>query len=416
MGPNPDLLAQLPHPDGAVAAALDRSAPAPAPPDLPPPADYQTARNVADIATPIAWWFDHMRASPRLIDERMVWFWHDHFATSLQKVRVPYLMWQQHLTIRQHATGSFADLLRAMSKDPAMLVWLDGVTNTAKQRNENFGREVMELFTLGHAAGYTQPDVVEASRAFTGWVVNIPGRPNQRQAAALAGVAPWTAAFVAARHDGGSKTLLGQTGAFDMDAALQVLLDHPSTARFVSTKLYRELVGSDPPPPTVDRLAAGFRGDYEILPLVEAIVSDPAFMSDDAIGAKVRTPVEKLVGILQAAQSPPVQFGPLPPRPRANARGGIGEALRTLAYVPFMPPNVGGFPKGNALLGPHELVHTFDLLAAVATPPSEPSTDAVFARLGLMDVSDHSRSVVDRERDAGRRFALAVASPEYAMT
>jgi uncharacterized protein (DUF1800 family) len=417
MGPNPDLLAKVEHPDEAVAAALDQSAPPPTPPDLPPPADYQTARNVAGIAPPIAWWFDQMRASPRLVDERLVWFWHDHFATSVQKVRVPYLMWRQHLTIRQHATGSFADLLRAVSKDPAMLVWLDGVTNTAKQRNENFGREVMELFTLGHGAGYTQPDVVEASRAFTGWVVNIPGRAgNQRQAAALAAVPPWGAAFVASRHDGGPKTLLGQTGNFDMDGALQVLLQHPATARFVSTKLYRELVGMDPPPATVDRLASTFRSDYAILPLVEAIVSDPAFTSDAAVRAKVRTPVEKLVGILQAAPSPSVQLGPLPKRPRANAPAAVGEALRTLAYIPFMPPNVAGFPKGNGLLGPHQLVHTFDLLAAVPTPPSEPDTDALFARLGLFDVSDHSRSVVDRERDAGRRFALAVASPEYALT
>jgi uncharacterized protein (DUF1800 family) len=150
--------------------------------------------------------------------------------------------------------------------------------------------------------------------------------------------------------------------------------------------------------------------------LVETIVSDPVFTSDDAVRAKVRTPVEKLVGILQAAQNPSVQLGPLPKRPRANAPAGVGEALRTLAYIPFMPPNVGGFPKRNGLLGPHQLMHTFDLLAAVPTPPSEQNVDALFARLGLFDVSEHSRSVVDREQEAGRRFALAVTSPEYALT
>lgn len=270
-----------------------------------------------------------------------MWFWHDHFATSIQKVKVAYVMWQQHLTIRQHSTGNFADLLRAMSKDPAMLIFLDGVSNAAKQRNENFGREAMEMFTLGHRGGYTQDDAVEASRAFTGWVVNIPGRHGNRGAAS--GVAPWTAAFVRQRHDAGPKTLLGKTGNFDIDGALQVLLDHASTARHVSTNLYRELVGLDPDSATVDRLAAAFRRDYAILPLVEAIVSDRAFTSDDAVRAKVRTPVEKLVGLVQAVPGASVETGPVSKRPRAGAQAGVGEALRTLGYIPFAPPNVGGF-------------------------------------------------------------------------
>jgi uncharacterized protein (DUF1800 family) len=416
MGPNPDLVAKLQSPDEAIAATLDLTAPAPSPLNFPAPTDYQAAKNVRAIATPIAWWFDQMRTNPRHIEERLVWFWHDHFATSVQKVKVPYLMWQQHLTIRQHATGSFADLVRAMSKDPAMLVWLDGVTNTVKQSNENFGREAMELFTVGRDGGYTQQDVVQASHAFTGWVVNIPGRGGQKAAAAVAGVPPWTAAILPQRHDAGPKTLLGQTGNFDMDGALQVLLDHPSTARFVSTKLYRELVGLEPDEATVDHLATTFRSDYAILPLVQAIVSHPKFTSDDAVRAKVRTPVEKLVGLLQAVPSASLQLGQIPKRPNPKAPAAVGEALRSLGYIPFVPPNVGGFPKGNSLLGPHQLVHTFDLLAAVgAAPPESADADTLLARLGLFDVSKQSRSIVNGERDPARRFALAAASPEYAL-
>ena len=353
-----------------------------------------------------------MASGDRLIEERMVWFWHDHFATSLAKVRIPYLMWQQHLTLRQQATGNYADLLHAVARDPAMLLYLDGITNAAQERNENFGRECLELFTMGRNGGYTQNDVVEASRSFTGWVVKIPGRPFAR---ALGGP-PWGAVFIPQRHDPGTKTLLGKTGTFDLDGALDVILDHPSTARFITTKLYRELVGLDPSPATVTRLAKTFRRDYEIMPLVEAIARDDAFVADAAVRAKFRSPVEKVVGIVQASGADP-QVGAAGAR---NARRGngsvIGKSLRTMSYLPFLPPNVGGYPKGVHLLGPHSLVHTFDLLHAVASPSiGDESVGALFARFGIHDVSDQSHKVVAAEHDAATRLALVVASPEYTL-
>src|SRR5690348_2165670 len=174
MGVYPELVGKLGSTGDAVTRALDLSAPAPPPLDLPPPTDFYEARQIRQIVEPITWWLDQMRTSPRLVEERLVWFWHDHFATSLQKVRAPYLMYRQHLTIRRHATGSFAELLHAIAKDPAMLLFLDGITNSVQNRNENFGREVMELFTVGRGQ-YTQDDVVAASRSFTGWVVDVPG-------------------------------------------------------------------------------------------------------------------------------------------------------------------------------------------------------------------------------------------------
>jgi uncharacterized protein (DUF1800 family) len=414
MGAHPELLTTLRDTDAATARALDLSAPAATPITFPAPADSDTARNLAAIGAPIVWWLGRMQSDERLVEERLVWFWHDHFATSLAKVRVPYLMWQQHLTLRQHATGNYADLLKAMARDPAMLVYLDGVTNTVQQRNENFGREVLELFTMGRDGGYTQDDVVAASRAFTGWTVNIPGRPGTQ----VANSSPWNASLVARRHDAGAKTFLGKTGSFDMDGALDVILGHPSTARFVAAKLYRELVGLVPDDATTDRLAKSFRRDYAVMPLVEAIVGDKAFTSDVAVRAKYRTPVEKLVGIMQATGTSSVALGQVRPgAAQQNRAGGVTTALRTMSYLPFLPPNVGGYPKGARLLGPSNLVHSFDLLQVATAPPTRrQSVDEVFAQLGVFDVSDRSRHVVGNEKDPARRLALAVTSPEYTLT
>src|SRR6516162_258855 len=257
MGVHPELVERLGSGADAVHRALDLSHRAAPPLDLPPPADFVSGREVRQIVEPIAWWLEQMRSSPRLVEERLVWFWHDHFATSLQKVRVPYLMYAQQLTIRRFATGSFADLLHAIAKDPAMLLFLDGVTNSVRQRNENFGREVMELFTVGRGQ-YGQTDVVAASRSFTGWVVDVPGRPGLERAAAF-GIPAWQSGLIPRRHDDGVKTLLGRTAAFDLDEALDVLLDHPTTAPRIASKLYTELVGVAPDTKTAADLGRTFR-------------------------------------------------------------------------------------------------------------------------------------------------------------
>jgi uncharacterized protein (DUF1800 family) len=415
MGPQPDLVADLPDADAAIARALDLSAPAATPPTISPPPDYDAAQTAGALQQPITFWLQQMVSSPRLVEERLVWFWHDHFATSVAKVRVPYLMWQQHLLLRKHATGSFADLLHAVSKDPAMLWYLDGITNTVRERNENFGREVMELFTLGRG-NYTEQDVVEASRSFTGWAVNIPGRP---QSAALSAVTPpWTAAFLPARHDGGTKTLLGTTANLDLDGALDVLLNHEATAPRIAGKLYTELVGVAPSKKTATRLGKVFRDQgYAVMPLVEAITSEPAFTSEQSIAVKTRSPVEKLVGIVQAIPPTNLDVGRVTRRAPANNRPtGLAGALRTLGYVPFVPPNVAGYSKGLRLAGPHQLIHAFDLLSVYPSAPVIPTRlDDLLDRYALVDVSDQTRTVLARESEPTRRLALVVASPEYAV-
>ena len=407
MGTHPDLLADLRRPSDAVDRALDLSSAGAPLLEMPVPADFDAGSRRADILTPLAWWLERMSDPSRMIEERLVWFWHDHFATSIAKVPSPYLMWQQQTTIRAHATGSFADLVKAMSRDPAMLIYLDGIQNAANNRNENFGRECLELFTLGRDAGYTQDDVVAASRAFTGWVVNLPGR--------VAGNigAPWTATLLRQRFDAGEKTLLGTTGALDMDGALDVVLAHPATAPFIVTKLHRELVGVTPDDKTLARLATSFRRDYQIMPLVESIARSDEFTADATVRSKYRSPVEKVVAVMQAAGATSLRLSA-----RGNAIGApLVTALRGMSSMPFLPPNVGGFPKGERLSGPGNLVHTFDLLQAIdAAPPAKRSVDALFARFGVFDVSDDTRRVVKRQRDPAMQFALALTSPEVTLT
>jgi uncharacterized protein (DUF1800 family) len=408
MGAHPDLVAHLDDTDAAASRALDLSGPEATPLDLPVPASFKDKGKVQEVLAAIDWWTARMQQPDRMIEERLTWFWHDHFATSVQKVKVPYLSYQQHLTLRRHATGNFADLLKAVAKDPAMLVYLDGVTNAATERNENFGRECLELFTMGRESGYTQDDVVAASQAFTGWAIVVPGRPRLARLGA-----PWSAVFLPGRHDSSSKTLLGKTGTFDMDGALDVILDQPETAHFVATKLYRDLVGLEPDNATITSLAKTFRAKYEVMDLVHAIVDHASFTSDAAVRAKYRSPVEKLVAMRQAAGDQIVTTAAS--KPRVPKRAGAALALRSMSYLPFLPPNVAGFPKGARLLGPSNLVHTFDLVQAVTTPPSIKKVDDLFARFGVFDVSDTTRHVVERERDPARRFVLAATSPEFTL-
>jgi len=258
--------------------------------------------------------------------------------------------------------------------------------------------------------------VVEASRSFSGWVVNIPGRRYSARLEAL-GAAPWHSIVIPQRHDSGLKTLLGTTAALDLDGALDVILEAPATGRFVAAKLYRELVGVAADDAVAKRLGDAFARDWSIMGLVEAILADEAFLSPVALRARARTPVEKLVGLLQAGGDPSLDLGSV--RNRAARRPGatgVGEALRSIGFIPFVPPNVSGFPGGAGLLGPHQLVHAFDLLQAFDDPPVVPDDiDALFARFGLFEVSRATRRVIEAENDPGRRFALAAMSPEFAV-
>ncbi len=319
-----------------------------------------------------AWWLREMMVTPSPLTERMTLFWHNHFATSQQKVRSGQLMFRQNVLLRREALGNFSTLLHEIGKDPAMLVWLDNAGSRKQAPNENFAREVMELFTLGEGH-YGERDVKEAARAFTGWSLD-------RETG--------TFMFRPAFHDFGEKTVLGRTGRLDGDDVLDVLLAQPATARFISTKLWREFVSPDPDPVEVDRWAAVFRDSrYRVKPLLRAILMSDAFWAPQNRAVLVKSPVELVVGTLRT-------FGihPFDLRPAVFACAALGQN-------PFSPPNVKGWPGGDAWITSATLLarkQWIDRVFRGSEPAMTMASDAAPANTGGAPGEQRYRRMLER--------------------
>lgn len=276
-----------------------------------------------------AWWVGEMVVTPSPLTERMALFWHNHFVSSQQKVKIAQLMYGQNLTLRANALGNFGALLHAASKDPAMLVYLDSAQNRKGQPNENFAREVMELFTLGEGH-YTEQDIKEAARAVTGWSLN---RDTGEYL------------FRPGLHDFGNKTVLGRSGNLDGDAVLDILLAQPATAEYVTTKLWREFVSPDPDPQEIRRIAQLFRGsNYDIKVALRTLLMSDAFWAPANRGTLVKSPVEFVVGTLRQ-----LEISLASGLPFAIVSAGMGQNL-------FSPPNVKGWPGGNVWIDTNTLL------------------------------------------------------------
>jgi uncharacterized protein (DUF1800 family) len=275
------------------------------------------------------WWVEEMLASDQPLVERMTLFWHNHFTSSIAKVRyVPSLYWQNVL-FRREALGNFATLLKAVARDPAMLIYLDGVRSVARQPNENFGRELLELFTLGEGH-YSEADIKNAARAFTGWSIDRD-----------------TGHFVdhLQQHDGGEKTFLGQTGNFNGDDIIAIVLRQPRTAETIVEKLWREFVSLKPDPAEVKRLAAIFRnGGYEMKPLMRALLLSPSFRDPANRGALIKSPIELIVGTVHVLGLP------------VPEKTGLVRMMAGLGQSPFDPPNVKGWPGGESWITTNTLL------------------------------------------------------------
>ncbi|MGQ5525450.1 DUF1800 domain-containing protein [Chitinimonas sp. PSY-7] len=285
-----------------------------------------------------AWWFSELLTTPSPLTERMTLFWHNHFVSELQKVRVPQLMYRQNVLLRQEALGNFGRMLHAIAKDPAMLVYLDGVQNRRGEPNENFAREVMELFTLGEGH-YGEQDIREAARALTGMSLQRPKGAYR---------------FRPTLHDAGEKTIFGQRGNYDPDAFLDLLLNRPETAEFITTKLWKEFISPQPDVAEVKRWAKQFRDQrYEIKPLLQAMLSSDAFYAVQHRGVLVKSPVELTVGTFR-------QFGITPPdlKPLLMVNRNLGQDL-------FNPPNVKGWPGYTDWINSQTLLARKQLLARV---------------------------------------------------
>lgn len=262
-------------------------------------------------------WIEQMVRTTHPLHEKMALFWHGHFACRVNNVLHNQLMLD---VIRQHSLGSFKDLLLAVSKSPAMLQFLNNQQNRKQHPNENFGREVMELFTMGRGH-YTENDVKEGSRAFTGWAFNGKGE------------------FVFRKkfHDDGLKTFLGKTGHFDGDDILQIILEQKATARHITEKIYRFFVNETPDDHAISKLTEQFyQSGYHIGGLMEALFKSDDFYRPQNTGNLIKSPVELLVGIRRTV---PVDFG----------KDQVQLLFqRLMDQVLFYPPNVGGWPGGRS--------------------------------------------------------------------
>jgi uncharacterized protein (DUF1800 family) len=305
-------------------------------------ADEQTRRKVVQeqqrsqrqrIVELKGWWLRRMAEGPRPLQEKMTLFWHGHFATSVEKVRDAYLMWKQNDVFRKQATGNWLKFLVAVAQDPAMLIWLDQAQSRKAHPNENFAREVMELFTLGEGH-YTEKDVTEAARALTGWSYD---RVNQE--------------FVERPriHDDGEKTFLGRTGNLDGNDVLEQIVAQSQAARFISAKLWNFFAGVQPSDELVTALAAVFReSGNNFKPLLSAMFRSEEFYSDAIIRNQVKSPVQWLVGsvrVLERNMPPPfVCFG----------------LTRNLGQDLFQPPNVKGWDGGLSWITTNNLLARYN--------------------------------------------------------
>lgn len=284
----------------------------------------------------VGWWYREMTGTPSPLTERMTLFWHNHFTSAFRKVRAPILLYRQNVTLRQHALGNFAKLVHAMAADPAMIVYLDSLQNRRGYPNENFARELLELFTLGEGQGYTETDIKEAARAFTGWSL-------ERETAAYR--------FRPFLHDDGEKTFMGRTGRFNGTDIVEIVLKQPRVAEYITEKAWREFISEKPDPATVSRIADRFRlSGYDIKILLSELLLSTQFWAAENRGRLVRAPIELIVGTLR-------QFNLPQPDDRILALLG-----RALGQEPFNPPNVKGWPGGTAWINANTLLVRQQLL------------------------------------------------------
>jgi uncharacterized protein (DUF1800 family) len=295
------------------------------------------------------WWFRRMAKTGNPLREKMTLFWHDHFATSIQKVKQPGLMLKQNELFRENAFGSFKDLTQAILLDPAMMFYLDTQSSRKGKPNENFAREVMELFTLGEG-NYTEQDIREAARAFTGYDLNrFDGKVshNKRQ---------W---------DESSKTVFGKTGPFDGKDVINLIFEKPGVATFMAKKIWEFFVYDNPSEAAVNALAVNFRKNgYRMEPLLREIFISREFYSEAAIRSQIKCPVQFIIQLLKQLEieNPPTGFPIM--------------AQEQLGQVLFMPPNVAGWDWGQAWINTNTLLTRYNL-AGLITKGAEAGDSAM---------------------------------------
>jgi uncharacterized protein (DUF1800 family) len=295
------------------------------------------------------WWLRRMVETPRPLEEKLVLFWHDHFATGYEdKLYQSHILKQQNELFREYA-DKFDALLRGIIRDPAMIIYLDNHVNVKGRGNENLGREVLELFSLGRDQGYTEQDLRELSRALTGYTYV----PNTNQFR-----------FNATQHDEGAKKLLGRTGNFSGDESIDVILGHPSTAKYVAKKLFEYFAHRQPTEEeTIERLAHVLRGNhYELGPLLKNLFLSEEFYSERARGQHIKSPVELMVGAVRTLGLRNVDYG------------SIDWQIQNMGMTLFQPPNVSGWEEGRYWISANRVLLRYN---GVANLVEQPQVDVV---------------------------------------
>ena len=343
----------------------------------------------------VMWWLDRMAVSDHGLTEKMTWFWHGHWATSIQKLNYPLPMYKQNKSLRTNCLGNFATMTKAMLNDGALQFWLDGQDNTSKAPNENLGRELMELFTLG-VGRYTEDDVKSISRALTGYqVTRSSGDVTINQN----------------RRDKNPVTLLGTTTTFTGDSLADFLVARDDSAQFIAERLWYRFISSTEDMPSSFSAKQAF-ASRDISAAVTAMATDSA-MRDEKY-AMVKSPVEWFISACRALELTPSQL---------KTPNQLLNYLDKLGQVPFNPPNVGGWPAGEAWLSSATaqyriafatwLIKQSDLRVLNELRPALRSTKSA-DWLGVPEWSPRTQTALRSAINDPAQFALlALCSPEY---
>ncbi len=344
------------------------------------------------------WWLDEMVASPHTLQEKITWFWHGHWATSIGKVNYALPMFNQNVTMRKYALGNFSDFAKAMFSDGALQVWLDGQENTVKAPNENLSREMMELFVLG-VNRYTEKDVKELARSFTGYQVSR---------------TTGTVTYNARRRDTAPVTVLGKTAAMSPEEVIGHLVSQNNSALFIAERVWFRFVSSQEPLPQDHPMIKAF-ADRDIYALMKSLVESPALSQEQY--SMVKSPVEWFIGLCRALAITPSKL------PSPTKLYGYFEKL---SQVPFSPPNVGGWPTDQAWLSSASAQFRVAFASSIIgqavlselTSISPVRRPAYLADLlGVVEWSTRTAFALRGVRDDPQRLlVIAACSPEYVVS
>ena len=347
-----------------------------------PKIDFTAIRPGAGAAAIQGWWLQRMAETARPLEEKMTLFWHGLLTSGLDKAG-PEQMFVQNQLFRQHALGNFDDLLKAVSKDPAMMVYLDTETNRKGKPNENYARELMELFTTG-IGHYSENDVRESARAFTGWTLT--GSKQLRYTT--------SSTFVARLHDEGAKTFLGKTGNFTGDDIVSMLVPLRATAERLSTRLFSFFAYPNPETEVVQHLADVFqKSRYNVGAVVKEIFSLDAFYSEKAYCGLVKSPAEIVAQTIKATGADDRSY-----QLAAAAMAPMGQVL-------FYPPNVAGWPAGTSWINSSTLLARINFANAAAQRMS--------ASLPSQTLDQLNRTLLDGNLSPGTRDGLAAFAQQH---